>query len=213
MSQAPQQLLFLPGASGNRQFWQPLAMQLRHPARHVHLGWPGFGDTPAQPDVQGMDDLVDLVLQRIDQPTALVAQSMGGIIAVRAALERPERVTHLVLSVTSGGVDMSDLGAADWRNDYRTAYPQLPRWFVDDHSDLGPRLGELRMPVLLLWGDRDPISPVAVGQRLARLLPQALLRIVPEAEHDLGLTHATEAAQWLDQFLGNHRTESATASA
>ncbi|PYB97076.1 alpha/beta hydrolase [Pseudomonas protegens] len=202
MPQAPQQLLFLPGASGNRQFWQPLAAQLRHPARQVHLGWPGFGDTPARADLQGMDDLVDLVLQHIDQPTALVAQSMGGIIAVRAALARPQLITHLVLSVTSGGVDMSDLGASNWRKDYTAAYPQLPRWFVDDHSDLGPRLGELPMPVLLLWGDRDPISPVAVGQRLARLLPQALLRIVPGADHDLGLSHATQAAQWLDQHLG-----------
>ncbi|WP_339071491.1 alpha/beta fold hydrolase [Pseudomonas idahonensis] len=202
MPQAPQQLLFLPGASGNRQFWQPLAAQLRHPARQVHLGWPGFGDTPARADVQGMDDLVDLVLQHIYQPTALVAQSMGGIIAVRAALARPQLITHLVLSVTSGGVDMSDLGASNWRKDYTAAYPQLPRWFVDDHSDLGPRLGELPMPVLLLWGDCDPISPVAVGQRLARLLPQALLRIVPGADHDLGLSHATQAAQWLDQHLG-----------
>lgn len=202
MPQAPQQLLFLPGASGNRQFWQPLAAQLSHPARQVHLGWPGFGDTPARADVQGMDDLVDLVLQHIDQPTALVAQSMGGIIAVRAALARPQLITHLVLSVTSGGVDMSDLGASNWRKDYTAAYPQLPRWFVDDRSNLGPRLGELPMPVLLLWGDCDPISPVAVGQRLARLLPQALLRIVPGADHDLGLTHATQAAQWLDQHLG-----------
>ncbi|PYC29832.1 alpha/beta fold hydrolase [Pseudomonas protegens] len=202
MPQAPQQLLFLPGASGNRQFWQPLAAQLRHPARQVHLGWPGFGDTPARADVQGMDDLVDLVLQHIDQPTALVAQSMGGIIAVRAALARPQLITHLVLSVTSGGVDMSDLGASNWRKDYTAAYPQLPRWFVDDRSNLGPRLGELPMPVLLLWGDCDPISPVAVGQRLARLLPQALLRIVPGADHDLGLSHATQAAQWLDQHLG-----------
>ncbi len=202
MPQAPQQLLFLPGASGNRQFWQPLAAQLSHPARQVHLGWPGFGDTPARADVQGMDDLVDLVLQHIDQPTALVAQSMGGIIAVRAALARPQLITHLVLSVTSGGVDMSDLGASNWRKDYTAAYPQLPRWFVDDHSNLGPRLGELPMPVLLLWGDCDPISPVAVGQRLARLLPQALLRIVPGADHDLGLSHATQAAQWLDQHLG-----------
>ncbi|NMY71872.1 alpha/beta fold hydrolase [Pseudomonas sp. WS 5414] len=202
MPQAPQQLLFLPGASGNRQFWQPLAAQLRHPARQVHLGWPGFGDTPARADVQGMDDLVDLVLQRIDQPSALVAQSMGGIIAVRAALARPQLITHLVLSVTSGGVDMSDLGASNWRKDYTAAYPQLPRWFVDDRSNLGPRLGELPMPVLLLWGDRDPISPVAVGQRLARLLPQALLRIMPGADHDLGLSHATQAAQWLDQHLG-----------
>ncbi|NBF06500.1 alpha/beta fold hydrolase [Pseudomonas sp. Fl5BN2] len=201
MPQAPQQLLFLPGASGNRQFWQPLAAQLRHPARQVHLGWPGFGDTPAQPDVQGMDDLVDLVLQRVDRPTALVAQSMGGIIAVRAALQRPELITHLVLSVTSGGVDMRDLGATDWRGDYAAAYPRLPRWFIDDHSDLGPRLGELRMPTLLLWGDCDPISPVAVGQRLARLLPRARLRIVPGADHDLGLTHANLAAHWLEEHL------------
>lgn len=188
MPQAPQQLLFLPGASGNRQFWHHLAAQLRHPARQVHLGWPGFGDTPPQPDVQGMDDLLDLVLLRIDRPTALVAQSMGGILAVRAALARPELITHLVLSVTSGGVDMGELGATDWRGDYAAAYPQLPRWFIDDHSDLGPRLGELGMPVLLLWGDCDPISPVAVGQRLASLLPQACLRIVPGADHDLGLS-------------------------
>lgn len=201
MPQAPQQLLFLPGASGNRQFWQPLARQLRHPARQVHLGWPGFGDTPAQADVQGMDDLVDLVLQRIDQPTALVAQSMGGIIAVRAALARPALITHLVLSVTSGGVDMGALGASDWRGDYAAAYPQLPRWFVDDHSDLGPRLGQLRMPVLLLWGDCDPISPVAVGQRLAKLLPRACLRVVPGADHDLGLTHAELVAPWLQAHL------------
>lgn len=201
MPQAPHQLLFLPGASGNRQFWQPLGAQLRHPARQVHLGWPGFGDTPARDDVRGMDDLLDLVLQRIDQPTALVAQSMGGIIAVQAALARPELITHLVLSVTSGGVDMGELGASDWRNDYTAAYPQLPRWFVDDHSDLGPRLGELGMPVLLLWGDCDPISPVAVGQHLASLLPNACLRIVPGAEHDLGLSHAAEVAPWLDWHL------------
>uniref|UniRef100_UPI0039062681 alpha/beta fold hydrolase n=1 Tax=Pseudomonas protegens TaxID=380021 RepID=UPI0039062681 len=177
------------------------ARQLRHPARQVHLGWPGFGDTPARADVQGMDDLVDLVLQRIDQPSALVAQSMGGIIAVRAALARPALITHLVLSVTSGGVDMGELGATDWRGDYAAAYPQLPRWFVDDHSDLGPRLGQLRMPVLLLWGDCDPISPVAVGQRLAALLPNACLRIVPGAGHDLGLSHAALVAPWLDRHL------------
>lgn len=77
---------------------------------------------------------------------------MGGIIAVRAALERPERVTHLVLSVTSDGVNMPALGAQDWRPDFAAENPDLPRWFLDDQSDLTDRLAELHMPVLLLWG-------------------------------------------------------------
>jgi pimeloyl-ACP methyl ester carboxylesterase len=48
------------------------------------------------------------VVQYIDEPTALIAQSMGGVIAARAALERPDMVTRLVLSVTSGGIDALD---------------------------------------------------------------------------------------------------------
>ncbi len=45
------------------------------------------------------------------------------------------------------------------------------------------------MPILLLWGDADPISPVAVGERLLSLLPRARLCIVPGAGHDLAQTH------------------------
>ncbi len=111
MTASPAKLIFLPGASGNTQFWHPVAERLAHPAQQVHIGWPGFGDTPPVPDVTGMSDLVARVLAEIDRPTALVAQSMGGIVAVLAALERPELITHLVLTVTSGGVDMSALGA------------------------------------------------------------------------------------------------------
>ena len=106
MIASPAKLLFLPGASGNTRFWLPVAERLAHPAQHVHIGWPGFGDTPPLPSVTGMDDLVTRVLAEIDRPTALVAQSMGGIVAVLAALERPELITHLTLTVTSGGVDM-----------------------------------------------------------------------------------------------------------
>jgi pimeloyl-ACP methyl ester carboxylesterase len=151
-------------------------------------------EPPPLAGVTGMDDLVARVLAEIDRPTALVAQSMGGIVAVRAALERPELITHLTLTVTSGGVDMSALGAHDWRPDFAAANPTLPSWFLDDQTDLTLRLAELRMPVLLLWGDSDPISPVRVGQRLAQLLPRAELHVFPDADHDLGFTHAAEVA-------------------
>lgn len=79
MTASPAKLIFLPGASGNTQFWQPVAERLTHLAQPVHIGWPGFGDTPPMPGVTGMSDLVARVLAEIDQPTALVAQSMGGI--------------------------------------------------------------------------------------------------------------------------------------
>ena len=69
----------------------------------------------------------------------------------------------------------SGLGAQDWRRDFASANPNVPRWFLDDRTDLTTRLGELQMPVLLLWGDADPISPIRVGQHLAELLPCAEL--------------------------------------
>lgn len=197
----PSRLLFLPGALGRTEFWQPVADRLVHPAEKIHVGWPGFGATPPDPSVSGLDDLVARVVAQIDRPTALIAQSMGGAIAIRAALARPELVTHLVLSVTSGGMDLASFGAEDWRPSYREAHPALPGWFHTYREDLTPRLAQVRMPTLLLWGDTDPISPVGVGRRLASLLPAAELHVFPGADHDLGYTHAHEIAPLIDRHL------------
>lgn len=42
------------------------------------------------------------------------------------------------------GVDsMSALGAQDWRPDCAAANPNLPRWFLDDRTDLSARLAGL----------------------------------------------------------------------
>ncbi|CAN0627239.1 AB hydrolase-1 domain-containing protein [Burkholderia multivorans] len=197
----PSKLLFLPGASGNTAFWKPLASELTVPADKVMVGYPGFGDEPVASDVDGLDDLVRLVVSRIDQPTALIAQSMGGIIAVRAALARPDLVTHLVLTVTSGGMDVAALGARDWRAEFVEANPSLPRWFVSFKSDLTHELGKITQPVLLLWGDADPISPVAIGQRLLELLPDACMHVVPGGNHDLAYVHAMKLAPIVDAHL------------
>lgn len=197
----PSQLLFLPGASGNTALWQPVANLLAHPAEKRHVGWPGFGATPPDPAVNGIDDLVARVVEKIDRPTALVAQSMGGAIALKAALQKPGLVTHLVLSVTSGGLDVASLGAQDWRPAFTQANPSLPVWFSGYHEDLAARLPGIRVPTLLLWGDADPISPVAVGRRLASLLPRAELHVFPGGDHDLASSFAREVAPLIDRHL------------
>ena len=201
MTQLAEQLLFLPGASGNMQFWEPVATRLHHPAARSFIGWPGFGGLPRDPEVYGLDELIARVVRQIDRPSDLLAQSMGGVIALSAALQRPELVRHLVLSTTSGGLDVAALGGTDWRASFRAQFPAVPAWFEHERRDLSARLCELHMPVLLLWGDRDPISPVAVGERLAELLPNATLIVVEGGDHDLVQERADEIAPRVEAHL------------
>ncbi len=201
MTSPPTRLLFLPGASGDTGFWRPLAERLAHPAEREIVAYPGFGGEPADPSIRNLDDLLARVLPRIDRPTALIAQSMGGVLAVRAALERPELITHLVLSVTSGGVNMADAGAQDWREAFAARTPPLPDWFVTHRDDYSARLHAITQPALLIWGDADPISPVAVGERLRDALPDARLHVVAGGGHDLASVHAEALAPLVDAHL------------
>jgi pimeloyl-ACP methyl ester carboxylesterase len=197
----PTQLLFLPGATGNTAHWRPVAERLEHGAERIDLGWPGFGETPPDPRVRGFDDLLELVLDHLDRPTALIAQSMGGVLALQAALAAPGWITHLVLAVTSGGLPMAEHGAEDWREAFRLAHPRLPDWFSTAEVDLTDQLPSVASPTLLLWGDADPISPVGVGRRLASLLPVVQLVVLPGGTHDLAVEQANVIAPLIDRHL------------
>jgi pimeloyl-ACP methyl ester carboxylesterase len=201
MAERPSRLIFLPGALGRTEFWRPAASLLTYPAQQEQMAWPGFSGMPPDPAIRNLDDLAGRVVARINRPTALIAQSMGGVVALLAALRKPELVTHLVLSVTSGGMRMDELGAEDWRPLTRAANPGVPDWFYSYREDLSPRLPALRMPVLLLWGDADPISPVQAGERLAAVLPNAALHVIPGGGHDLASAHAGLVAPLIDRHL------------
>ena len=194
-------LFFLPGASGNADFWKPVSNALRHPGRRSFFTWPGFSGAPREPGVRGIDDLVTRVVDSIAQPVDLLAQSMGGVIAIRAALEKPGLVKHLVLAATSGGLDVAALGGENWRPAFLAANPEVPRWFIDERADLTDRLAALDLPVLLLWGNADPISPIAVGRRLAALLPRAELVVIDGGTHDLVCDHAGDVAPHIEKHL------------
>lgn len=55
--------------------------------------------------------------------------SPWGVLAVGIALHHPQKVKGLVLLATSGGVDLSQFGCADWRIDYREQFKDVPDWF------------------------------------------------------------------------------------
>lgn len=195
-------ILFLPGARGDRRFWRPVADLLPADYERVFLEWPGHGSVPADPRVSRFDHLVALVTDRMDRPVDLIAQSMGGAVAIRAALDRPERVRHIVLTATSGGIDVSRFGTEDWRAPYRREYPQAAASAVllEHRDDFSERIRTITAPALLLWGDSDPISPVAVGEYLASLLPRSKLIVVPGGSHGF----AEEQAEVVAPYIASH---------
>ena len=105
-----QNILFLPGAAGAPEFWHGVGERLPAAWNKTYLAWPGLGNQAHRRDVNGLADLVALAESAMNGPTVLVAQSMGGVVAIRLALRHPERITRLVLTATSGGLDMAALG-------------------------------------------------------------------------------------------------------
>ena len=200
MSQA-HRVLFLSGAAGEGSFWRPVAERLPFPCEPVFFDWPGLGHVAADPHVRGLGDLVARVVRHMDLPVDIIAHSMGGVIALRAALERPTIVRQLVLSATSGGIGVSRFQAHDWRPAYRAAYPTAAPWIVEDRTDLSEHLAMLQVPTLLLWGDGDLVSPVAGGEHLARLIPHARLVVIKGGTHTFARDRADDVASHIAGHL------------
>lgn len=201
MQTTPEKLIFLPGAGGNASFWKPASELINHPATREFIEWPGIGGVPKDPDINSIDELAAMVSSKIDQPTALIAQSMGGIIAILSVLKKTELVTHLVLCVTSGGINVDDIRSSDWRPAYLKANPSYPHWFTAYSDDLTEELKNIKIPVLLIWGDSDPISPIAIGERLNGIFPNSQLEIISGGDHGLANTLASDVAPLIEKHL------------
>src|SRR5258706_12938405 len=128
---------------------------------------------------------------------------MGGIVAVRLALAYPRRLPRLILVATWGGVDVARLGGTDdWRADYRRNFPNAAQWIVESRPDHTAEIRDIITPTLLIWGDRDPISPVAVGKHLASLLPEARLEGVANGTHSLAREQPAPVAALIVEHVG-----------
>ncbi len=195
-------VLFLPGVGADPAFWRPAGDGLPAAWAKTYIGWPGLGHQPHDPAIQSFEDLITYAARSMGEgPVDLVAQSMGGAIALQLALRHSRKVRRLVLTVTAGGLDVSALGAVDWRPDYAAEYPNAAPWILDARPDYTPALSRVTQPALLLWGDADPISPVAVGERLQSLLPHAVLHLVEGGHHDLAVVHAARITPLIQAHL------------
>ncbi|MGT2571714.1 alpha/beta fold hydrolase [Acinetobacter ursingii] len=195
------QLIFLPGASGRTDFWLPLIKNLPKNINTQIIAYPAFANEPAHPDIHNFEQLQHYVLDKIERPFILVAQSMGGIFAVAAALKKPELIQGLVLIATSGGIDLSQFNVADWRQSYAKEFLNYPDWFITTKINYESQLAQIQQKILLIWGDHDLVSPVEVGQYLEQSFQNAKLKVIYGGEHDLAHRYAEQVAQEIVLYL------------
>lgn len=62
-------------------------------------------------------------------------------------------------------------------------------------------LRRIRAPTLLLWGDRDPVVPIAHGERALGELPDARLKVVADCGHQAPLEQPEAVDRLLAGFL------------
>ncbi|HYQ46756.1 MAG TPA: alpha/beta hydrolase [Polyangiaceae bacterium] len=192
---------YLPGASGRSTVWEPIANVLAHRREAFLFAYPGLGDAPGDDTIRSLPDLVRWVASELPDRCDVVALSMGSTIALRLALEYPERIRRLVLVTPCGGLDAARFGALDWRGAFVAARPFAPRWFVTDTSDFSDQLSQISAPTLLVLGEDDRIAPPAIGQFLVEQLPNARLEVVSDATHDLEEEHPAFLASLIEAHL------------
>lgn len=165
----------------------------------------------------------------------LVGNSMGGWAALLFTLRHPDRVRHVVLENATGIrgdgsplelVPASRTEAQDLANRVLGAAARpLPGFVLDDMirelahgpvariiaSDwerflLDGRLGEIAVPVDLIWGERDGVLPLPLAERTAAQLRDARLHVIPGGGHVLHRDRAREFTDVLGRVLASRAT-------
>jgi pimeloyl-ACP methyl ester carboxylesterase len=79
-------------------------------------------------------------------------------------------------------------------------YDAVCNWGIPDHGQL-ERVSAIGMPVFVANGDGDPMILPHYSYLLAGLIPQARLKIYPDAAHGFLFQHHDEFARDVDTFL------------
>jgi pimeloyl-ACP methyl ester carboxylesterase len=88
-------------------------------------------------------------------------------------------------------------GMASTAKIFQQSLADLPR----NYGAIETFASQIRIPTLLLWGDRDPFFPVSVAKRSEATIPNAALKIYKQTGHFVPEERATEVADELAVFF------------
>jgi pimeloyl-ACP methyl ester carboxylesterase len=175
-----------------------------------------------------LDALVDDVFQVLDAydvaTCVLAGESLGGFVAMHAALRDPARFDALVLVAAPQSVDRATVGSlvVGARQNYPAtvsafvlhcltepgleylhgwgerlfldADPEVAARLFECCYDVGVDLAAITVPTVVAHGDADAVVPIDVGRGIAAAIPGARFVELPGACHAPTVTRPAEVA-------------------
>jgi len=209
---------------GSSRSLKPLirALGARRPVYAPDL--PGFGmsDQPVHPlDVPELADaLRRWMIDNGLAPATVVGVSFGCQVAVDLAARHPASVESLVLVAPTVDPTVRTPGelAKRWARNAHHASPRLATTVVHDFIDAGPwrsirtlnraledkmepKLAEIEAPTLVVRLAKDHLVPEGWAERVAELIPESELAVLPKAGHSIKPKAAGRLAELVDSYL------------
>lgn len=172
-------------------------------------------------DLEGtsLDALTDSLHRSVEPGSLIVANSLGAQIATELAVRSPGSVRALVLTGPTWDPAAPNLPAQFARlvaDSYREQ-PSLVPVALADYARRGPRqilmaaramlrhpmaarLAEVRVPVVVVRGGRDPICGQDWAELLAAAPVEGRLVVVPGAAHAVDWSHPGAVVQVVDEL-------------
>ena len=208
-------LVFIHGAGGSHQLWLYQVRGLPQVTSYA-LDLPGHGHSKGH----GRDSIAaytDWLIAFLDaaglEQGTLVGHSMGGAIALDAALRYPERVASLNLIATGARLRVAPAVLAGLRRDPAATIRLIAEWcycpqvspglirlaeqqmiatspdvvYSDfaacDAFDATSRLSEIAVPTVVVCGTEDRMTPPKYAAYLCDKIPSAALHLIAGAGH------------------------------
>jgi fermentation-respiration switch protein FrsA (DUF1100 family) len=170
------------GNAGNisHRLDRALLMQSRLHLDVLLFDYRGYGQSEGSPDEPGTYRDARAAYRWLrehgqgEERIVIFGESLGSAIALELALDAPARALVLESPFTS----IPDMA--------RAVYPFLPVWpLVRTRYDNLAKVSRLRMPLLVLHGDRDDVVPFAQGRRVFEAAPEPKrFFAIPGASHN-----------------------------